>query len=236
MIMNRKINIILGILLISANFSCFDGGSTSGPKGAIEVTVTTSADIWNYPKPNGSDYEAYSGDTLYTWQYSEVGGNDTVNGVEYNLSNQVVPFPENAIGNKINYIYLYSALTDSANTSPVLYKGSSSVNGSAITITGVEPGEYYVVAFYDYATGGNLENILNRYDRYSIYSATDGLDGDSTPYKDKATTVTVTANQTKTITLTINRDWILGKPKTVSGGGGVGRLFLQSTDSIPTPD
>lgn len=238
------LKILFIILLLLAPFSCFNDGSIPGPKGCLRVTVTTSSDIWGYPQlKDGSttEYLAYYGDTLYTWQYPEVGGVSTVDpsdpnyDPEMNISNLTIPYPDNDTGNRINYIYLYSTLGVNSNSEAVKYRGELSSNGT-ITISNIAAGDYYVVAFYDYSYGGNQQNMLNRYDRYAIYTSTDPAGGtaNSTPFQDKASIVTITENSTTEITLDIKRDWVLGKPKV--DGGGTGRVFLQSTEQIPTPD
>lgn len=227
--MKKLTRIILICSLIFLQLSCFDDSDSNLPKGTLKVTVNTSADIWDYPKlaVNGTDYEAYAGDEKYTLQYPDVG--DSIPG-----ENSDTAITESHIGDKINYVYIYSELGSSSRDKPVLYRGTSSSNNSEITINSIAVGTYYVVAFYDYAYGGNRENLLNRYDRYAIYTD-NPFDGtaNSTPFVDKAAAVTISENDTLEITLEIKRDWVLGKPN--PGSGGTGRIFLKSNEPIPTP-
>ena len=227
--MKKLTGFILACALVFFQLACFDDSGSDLPKGTLKVTVNTSADIWDYPKlVSGTNYAAYAGDTSYTLQYYDVGG-DSSPGED---SNTVIEVSH--LGDKINYVYIYSELGDSSRDKPVLYRGTSSSNDSEITINGIVAGTYYVVAFYDYSYGGNRENLLNRYDRYAIYTDSPaGGTANSTPFVDKAATVTISENGTAEITLEIKRDWVLGKPNL--GDGGTGRFFLKEADGIPAP-
>lgn len=148
-----------------------------------------------------------------------------------------------------NHVYLFSAIEQKSDNNPVLRNGESETNNGVITISGITPGTYYVLAFYDYASGGNETNIFNRYDRYALYAETaDALTGNSTPYYDKAGTITIAEDQTVEITLDINEHWVLGKPKadnrdmttpndatTATIEYEMGRYYLNDGELIPTP-
>lgn len=235
--MNKSIRCILTALLLTLNFSCLDDDSTtgsSGSKGTLNVTVNTSADIWGYPLASGTIFLAFSGDTTGFWCYPAVGGDGNPSD-EDSLYNTLITSSTEDLGDRINAVYIYSTLGDSSSSTPVLYKGESADNNGIITIGDIEPGAYCIVAFYDYSGGGNRENLLNRYDRYAIYTAESPEDStaNSTPFQDRASTVTITGGQTTSVTLDINKNWVLGKPKTSSGG--TGRIFLKSTDPVPVP-
>jgi hypothetical protein len=232
--MKNKIKIAPLALLFFVNFSCFDDGDTFTPKGTLKITVKTSSDIWGFPvlkSGSTTDYKAYNGDGLYQWKYPDVGG-DGNPADEESLYNTPISFDD--IGDKKNIIYLYSAIGETSSTYPVLYKGVSENNNETIVVTGIEPGEYFVTAFYDYSSGGNLENQLNRYDRYGLYTTVAPIDSsNSTPYQDDASTITISGDLTTEITIEIKQNWVLGKPKTTDGG--TGRIFLKSSESIPVP-
>jgi len=146
------------------------------------------------------------------------------------------PIPSTEVGDKDINIYLYEELGDNSKAFPVVRKGSTTVNGGTVTISKIVAGTYYVVAFYNYCGGDNLENRLNRYDRYSIYTETDPLDStdNSTVYYDHATAIEITDDTPVDITLVIKRDWVIGKPKT-STSVSAGRKFLVSGEDIPDP-
>jgi len=227
---------ILFLLIIFINYSCFDdsGSHSSGSTGTLKITVKTASTIWGYPQGDGSGNNlAYNGDTTGDWLYPETGG-DGVPADEESLWNTDILSAD--IGDRINVVYLYSELGEKSDSTPVLYKGTSDSNNSVIRIPDIEEGSYYVVAFYDYKTGGVQTNILNRYDRYAAYTESDSLDGtlNSTPYADKATKVEIKDGDTAEVTIEIRRDWLLGRPKT--SDGGTGRIFLTSGDLVPTPD
>jgi uncharacterized protein (DUF2141 family) len=247
-----KKSLILCLLLsVSLTTGCLleDGKDEEGT-GTIKVTVNTDANIWTYPKSS----LAYNGAADYKFKYTEVGGDGTLgtlpagyytgatwsdNGGTKNITGKE--------GTLKNYVYLFSTIEQKSDNNPVLYKGESSTNGAEITISDIEPGTYYVVAFYDYTSGGNLENILNRYDRYAIYAETsNALSGNSTPYFDKASIITINEDQTVSITLDIAMNWVIGKPKadnrtdladanTATITFEMGRYFLKDLEAIPTP-
>ncbi len=226
--MKKITGFILACSLVFPQLACFDDSGSDLPKGNLKVTVNTSADILDYPKlVSGTDYAAYAGDSTYKLQYPDVGGTSDTEGSE-----KIIVSGD--IGDKINYVYVYSELGDGSRDKPVLYRGTNSSNDSEITINGIVAGTYYVVAFYDYSYGGNRENLLNRYDRYAIHTDSPaGGTANSTPYVDRAATVTISENDTVEITLEIKRDWVLGKPNL--GDGGTGRIFLKEADGIPAP-
>jgi hypothetical protein len=203
--------------------------------------------MWGYPRvgqtlANTGSYGAKDG----TWMYAETGGvgwdvppdhiGDWQCGEDdawlEDLADEMIG-PDD-LGDKINIVYLFGTLTADingdyiSNIQPVLYKGTSSSNNSTITIKNIAHGDYYVVAFYDYNYGGNRENLLNRYDRYSIYDNDPANEDIGTPFADLADTITVNEDS-QGITLTIDANWVLGKPNT--GSGGMGRIFLRSDDA-----
>ncbi len=241
--MKKSLILCLLLSLLLTSGCVFEDEKKEVGTGIVKVTVNTSAEIWSYPKLNGANYEAYSGDTSYTWQYTEVCSSafDSNPKAASTLASALTKF-----GTLANCVSLYSALGDDAKTPAVVYKGvNSSTNNSVITITGIAPGTYYVVAYYDYSSGNNTDNLLTRYDRYAIY--TDSSNGrsaaipyaldttsNSTMFVDKAAAITIGENQTVEITLQIGRDWVLGKPKP-DALSDTGRVFLKSTDPIPTP-
>gem|GEM_PF-1078941 len=213
--------------------------------GKVTVTVQTDIDMWGYPQvghtlANTESYDDKDG----TWMYAEVGGaawdipgyeDMSVCGEDDawldDLADEAIISTD--IGDKINIVYLFGTLAPDingnyiSNIQPVLYKGTSSSNNSTITITNIAPGNYYVVAFYDYNSGGKKDNILNRYDRYSIYDNDPANADIGTLFADLADTITVNEDS-HDITLSIDQDWVLGKPNT--GSGGTGRIFLRSND------
>jgi hypothetical protein len=208
---------------------CDSDDKSAGYKGVLRVRVNTSADLWGYPQVGHTLATTSAEPDDGTWMYPAVGGDgDPVD--EDNESAAVIASGD--IGDKVNIVYVYSELGETSDATAVLYKGVGSVNNSVITINGMAPGNYYVVAFYDYAYGGNRTNLLNRYDRYSIYNGTTG-----TPFVDDTTqpveTVAVVESTPAEITLSIEANWVLGKPKLP--GGGTGRYFLKTADGIPVP-
>ena len=229
------------ILIISLTiFAACDGGG-GGPKGKITVNVTLDSDLAGYP----TDTHTLASIDTHLWEYPLVGGEGLEDDPESTLgdggtsrltqdneSNEDIDEP----GNKHVYVYIYGNLGVKSSSTAVLYKGESSASGTTHTITvNVEPGEtgalieYYVVAFYNYSGGDNITNRLNRYDRYVIYN-----DISPDPYVDNATAVTVTEESPLTIDLSIETNWVLGKPKW-ENLGSQGRLFLTESDTIPTP-
>ncbi|MFA5518257.1 MAG: hypothetical protein WDA74_03290 [Spirochaetota bacterium] len=225
----KKIYALLIIVLLAFS-GCFDDGDSDGPKGTLEVKVNTSDIIWGYPKidPNTENDCFRDSTNAKNFGYPLVGGeNEATKAIEESGKKPQV-------GDKINIVYLYSELGEQSDYKPVLYKGTASNNNSIVSITGVVTGEYYVVAFYDYRKGGNQENLMNRYDRYAIYTDSSNAEiGTSTPFADKAAKITISEDQTTSITLDIHENWILGKPKVKEGD--TGRIFLQEADGIPTP-
>ena len=159
----KKIYALLIIALLALP-GCFDDGDSDGPKGTLEVKVNTSNIIWGYPKIDpDTENDCFRDSTnAKNFGYPAVGGNKEADKAIEEGGKK----PQ--VGDKINIVYLYSELGVDSESTPVLYKGTSSSNNSNITITGVETGEYYVIAFYDYRKGGDQENLMNRYDRYAI--------------------------------------------------------------------
>ncbi|MCP4137204.1 MAG: hypothetical protein GY754_39915 [bacterium] len=121
------------------------------------------------------------------------------------------------VGSKKNYVYLYSALGTKSSSYPVLYSGSGDTNNSAVVVTGVQPGDYYVVVFYDYYGGSNDENLLNKTDYYAIQ----GSGSTVSPYVEDAATVSVTLDNLNDLIITIDSTWTLGE-----SGQDKGRLFM----------
>lgn len=229
--------------------------------GTLKVTVNTSTAIWTYPLEDPSALTTYYefatsvASRTKKFRYDVVGGdNDITDGsvpVSYYpdvtwedkaASNSITTAK---VGTKTNYVYLFSAIEQKSDNNPVLRNGESDANNGVITISGITPGTYYVLAFYDYASGGNTENIFNRYDRYALYAETGGLSGTSTPFFDNATTITIAEDQTVEITLDINENWVLGKPKadnrtdpadanTATVSYEMGRYFLKDGETIPS--
>ena len=238
----KKILIILTALLLTAILSCDDDSAAEKKyKGKLTVTVNTSADLWDsynrYPFIDTDGPHTLASTSADpkdgTWMYPEVGGvywytvtagwtgdpciDDP--GVE-DLADTNITAGD--IGDKINVVYLYSTLGERSVSTPVLYRGVSSSNPSTITIGNIAPGDYYIVAFYDYNSGGNRENLLNRYDRYSFYDT--AHEGTGTPFVNEADTVTVNEDS-HDITLAIDADWALGRPKYIAD---FGRGFMNS--------
>jgi len=232
----KKIIVLFSIIFtLLIQTSCLDEEKETKDTGTLKITVITADDLWGFPEFSGGICTAsYSGDTSGLWEYPAVGGNP---GDLECLSDQ--PIPEIEGGDKINIVYLYSQIGSNSKSYPVLYNGSSSGNGGVITIDEIAEGTYYVVAFYDYCSGGNQENVLKRYDRYAIYTAsTDPLvkfdTANSTPYQDHASSIEIKKKETTEITLVVKKDWVLGKPKTDTSENA-GRTFLVYTDGIPVP-
>lgn len=239
----KKAQLIYALFFIISPLSCLDDSGETGGKGVLNVTVNVDTAVWGYPEQTGSDFIAFDGDTTHLWCYSEVGGDGLPGGDgEENLSADPIAYDVSGypidyeIGDKNIIVYLYSQLGDNAKAYAVLYKGTTDVNGGIVTIGKIAAGSYYIVAFYDYCAGGNQENLLNRYDRYSIYTETDPIEStaNSTVYYDKATAIEITDNTPVNITLVIKKNWVLGKPKTDTSSQA-GRKFLVFEESIPTP-
>jgi len=75
-------------------------------------------------------------------------------------------------GTKMNYVHLYTDKDDTASKNMPLYKEFPiTENGETIDLTGIEPGDYYVIASYDYRSG---DSTLNQADRYAFYDGATG--------------------------------------------------------------
>ena len=219
--MRKQVSIYITISILVLTITLFCVSCAGEPGGILIVTVKTADAVWGYPEVNEAQGfgKSFAEDNTGKWLYPAVG-----KGVEEhnNMSDELIG--ERHIGDQVNYVYLYSDLGNKPTETPVLYKGESSTNNSAIKITGIAEGTYYVVAFYDYASGGNQECKLNRYDRYAFYVESDNaLDGtdNSSPYVDHAATISIIDKETVELTLEIRRDWVLGKPPTDEGGAPV---------------
>jgi len=207
--MKKTVLIILTIIAFFAT-GC-DLEDSGGYNGRLKVTVNTNEDysteaakmeglwqdtsigLWGHP---------FYGDI---WDYCPHIGEDLIIGNG-----------EDDIGSKKNFVYLFDKLGYYSKRYPVLYKGTSDVNNSEIEITGIAPGEYYVVAFYDYNGGGNKTNQLNKCDRYRIYAgekADAEAESEGTAYVDKAKTIQITEEDdpVQSITLKVDSSVILGK-------------------------
>lgn len=96
------------------------------------------------------------------------------------------------------YIFVYSALSQNAPRTGIVYQNSvndiSAGTEYTITIENITAGTYYIVALYDYHSGG--ANIITKTDRYEIYNASGG-----TQLVAGASAVTFSENQTVTITM-----------------------------------
>lgn len=264
-----KKSLILCLLLsLSLTIGCLlDDGKDEEGTGTIKVTVNTSTVIWGYPEfVSGTNYLVYKDaededptssilDDQYIFRYPRVGGNGNTSSIstEYydttktgfkvmnNYKNNFVGTDGvSKVGDKKNVVYLFSTIEQKSDNNPVLYKGEIDTNNGTITISDIKAGTYYIVAFYDYASGGNLENILNRYDRYALYADSSDAEvgtANSTPYFDNAATVTIGEDETVEITLDIHENWVMGKPKATYTGGEyeMGRYFLKAGETIPDP-
>lgn len=231
----KSFGLLLFVFVFSIHLSCLDDSGETGGKGVLNVTVNVDSKVFEYPMLDGSNYVTFQGDTSYLWLYPSVGG-DGLPGGDGEESLSLDPILSTGIGDKNIIVYLYSQLGDHSRAYPVLYRGSTTTNGGVATINKIVAGTYYVVAFYNYCGGDNLENRLNRYDRYSIYTETDPLasTANSTVYYDHASTIEITDNTPVDIVMDIDRDWVLGKPKT-NTSTNAGRKFLVYGESIPAP-
>jgi hypothetical protein len=81
-----------------------------------------------------------------------------------------------ATGTKDIYLYLYTSLganTRSTTIQAQAYTGLSASGGVAIgteypiSINGITPGDYYVLSFFDFKSGGNADNQTDRYILYN---------------------------------------------------------------------
>lgn len=225
--------------------------------GTLKVTVRTTNDIWLYPNSTN----AYNGSPDALFGYPYVGGNANISSLPGNGSDPNYYYPDTivnsgvktdstanaftSVGTLENYVYIFSALEQKSSDNAVLYNGSSNTNNDIITIENITPGTYYIVAFYDYRTGGEETNIFNRYDRYAIYTDSSNAETgttNSTPYFDRAASITIGENETVEITLDIyNKNWVLGKPKATDKTVvpnveyEMGRYFLRTNDYAPVP-
>ncbi len=78
---------------------------------------------------------------------------------------------ENGATGKI-FVYLFQTLGTNARTG-VIYKGSTDtpitpLSESAIVMSNIAPGDYYVLTFYDCASGSNIDN---KGDIYVLYKS-----------------------------------------------------------------
>ena len=226
--MKRIYVLMIALLLVSA-YACDDDNEKTY-RGKMLVTVNTSTDVWGYPFIDGDGSHTLASTSSYlndgNWMYPAVGGWGTTceldDDGEEDLADETIGSGD--IGNRINVVYLYGTLGEASTTTPVLYRGSSSTNDALISIKNIAPGDYYVVAFYDYNSGGNRENLLNRYDRYSFYDLEAIETDNGTPFANLADTITVNED-THEITLDIHEHWALGRPKYIADSG---RVFMNS--------
>lgn len=271
-----KKSLILCLLLVVISFAgCLIEDPQDEGTGVISVTVNTSANIWGYPEATGATPAYYEFSTAVVgtrtgkWRYTEVGGNGIANlsadmkSLYYPDATWVKTTANSAIsasniGDKQNYVYLYSALSQDSESNVQVYKFGPAANNTVIAGS-VAPGTYYVVAFYNYNGGGvsggsgDVVNLLNRHDRYAFYTdSANAITGNSTPYYDKAVAITVGENQTVSLTIDIDENWVMGKPKAGNGTSDgaadntityeFGKYFLKygtgstAQDPIPTYD
>lgn len=229
----KKIFILLFLVSLSLQVSCLDDDGDTGGTAVLKIKVNTDTRVWGYPEFDGETCTAaYEGDTSGLWQYPLVGGGD----LEV-LSDDPVPYTER--GTKVNMVYIYEQMGTHSKQYPAVYRGESLENEGVITIEHIVAGTYYVVAFYDYCSGGNKEEMLKRYDRYAIYTTSTEADvtfgnANSTPFRDRATAIEIGDGETVEITMKIDRDWVLGKPKTETSESA-GRTFLTYGEEIPVP-
>jgi len=215
----KSIHIVFILLLLFLT-AC---GDLDEFNGVLKVTVTTDSAIFGQPvvnpdpEPDNVKYTIPAG-ILQTIEDPDSAG--------VFISNDAYTFdgtdPED-VGTMKNFVYLFNALGDQSKEFPVLYVGSTSENNTTITIKNIAPGDYYVVVFYDFNGGGNKENQLNRYDRYTIYN---GSDGPGSPIVADALMITIPDCETEctpeVISLSIDSDNTLGRTDTV---GKTGRIF-----------
>jgi len=121
-------------------------------------------------------------------------------------------------GTQKNYVYLYQELGAKSNSLPKQYGSSSTLDNTYILIEEVVPGDYYLVAFYDYSGGSKDDNVLNRGDYYSIYNDV----SNNNPYVEDAIKVTIDENEIQKLEMTLSTTSVLGKD-----GSGNGRLFME---------
>jgi hypothetical protein len=219
----KKAYALLPLLLFLAGPAC-DDDNEKKYKGKITVQVNTSEELWGFPQIGRTLLSTLDHANDGKWMYPQVGGIDPTCGVDdegvEDLADEYIISPD--IGDRVNYVYLYGSLGVKSTTTPVLYRGTSSTNNSVVTIKNIAPGDYYVVAFYDYNSGGNRENLLNRFDRYSCYDASN--EGTGTPFVNEADVITINEDS-HDITLEIHADWAMGRPKSIADSG---RVFMNS--------
>jgi len=121
----------------------------------------------------------------------------TYSGTEPTASGKAPTF---APGTKVIFVYVYSALTNTdtsrAVTAYTVQTDAAVTVGTeyTLTINNVTPGDYKVVAFYDYRAGGS--NLDSQDDKFVIYNNVDE--------PDLATLVTVEAGSTDELTMNID--------------------------------
>lgn len=107
------------------------------------------------------------------------------------------------VGTGKNYLYLYSTLGTKSNNPMPVYEGSSATNNSAITISNIAPGSYYIAVCYDYR-GATGEPALTQANPYELYDGSTG-----TPLISEATKVQIDAGVTKTLSIDFSTTWVL---------------------------
>jgi len=124
---------------------------------------------------------------------------------------------EGDTGDKKLYVYLYTSLSDAQET-PV-YQGSTSsavaTDGTVntITINDVAPGDYYLLAFYDYSDNGSFK--AGEGDKYILYN--------NAQYKSESSTLTVLTEQSKSVAISLTDAYSLQ---------GNGAFMLDSSKGI----
>lgn len=123
-------------------------------------------------------------------------------------------------GDKINYVHLYSDIDATSTSNMTLYKEFSVTdNNTATDLTGIAPGDYYIIAFYDYRKGGgDATSKITQGDRYAFYDSSDG-----SPFQSDAMPLTITLEGPNTAAFEIERYWELDNsqvfiPDSVSSG------------------
>lgn len=112
------------------------------------------------------------------------------------------------------YVFVYNSLSQTAPRSGIVYQGTATDITAAteytITINNIAPGDYYVVALYDYHLGGS--NIITQTDRYEMYTASGG-----TNLVTNAEVVTISKDQTKELTISMDQDsWVIQNTSPIS--------------------
>jgi len=241
--MKKLITLAILIALVGA-VGCDDGGDSGFV--SLKVTVTLDPSLNTYPTEEytllGVTRAEASGNVGY-WEYPLVGGTGEVDadGTQDNQANETIKIEtdEDGMGSKHVLVYLVrevDGLTAKSKDLTVVYKGevAGTTAERVVKIKNIEAGNYYVIAFYDYADGGNQDNRLNRYDRYAIW---DGADDVAADVADETSgnaiydnsipqVVTVVDDVTKEIAMNINKDYVLGQPSwTDNARKSRGRLF-----------